>query len=331
MNSSFCLRCSAVVLTGIAMGLGLGSCFAQDTVKYPIKPVHFVIPFAASGPTDTMARILIPKLAERLEQPVIIDNKAGAGGSIGAEFVTHALPDGYTLLFTTSGVVTMNPSLSKVGFETMRDLQPIVKAGSLASLLVVNPSLNVKNLNEFIQLAKSKPGKMNYATSGPGSSSHLAMVMFDRLADIDLVHVPYKGAAPAVTDLLGSNVQVMLMGLTTVLPFVNSGKLQALGISTLQPSAMAPNVPTIASLGFPGFEVSNWLGIFAPINTPAAVINKLNAEINALIKLPDIKTKLAKEGIDPASPNTPAQFKDYVQSEITRWSKTIKDANIKDL
>jgi tripartite-type tricarboxylate transporter receptor subunit TctC len=186
-------------------------------------------------------------------------------------------------------------------------------------------------LNEFIQLAKSKPGKMNYATSGPGSSSHLAMVMFDRLADIDLVHVPYKGAAPAVTDLLGSNVQVMLMGLTTVLPFVNSGKLQALGISTLQPSAMAPNVPTIASLGFPGFEVSNWLGIFAPINTPAAVINKLNAEINALIKLPDIKAKLAKEGIDPASPNTPAQFKDYVQSEITRWSKTIKDANIKDL
>ncbi len=316
------------VLALAAMSLNMG--FAQDTPKYPVKPIHLVIPFAASGPTDTMARVLLQKLADRLEQPVIIDNKAGAGGSIGAEFVTHAAPDGYTLLFTTSGVVTMNPSLSKVGFDTMRDFVPVVKAGSLASLLVVNPSLKVNNLNEFIQMAKSKPGKLNYATSGPGSASHLGMVMFNRLADIDLVHVPYKGAAPAVTDLMGSNVDVMLMGLTTVLPFVSSGKLQALGISTLQPSTMAPNVPTIASFGFTGFEVSNWLGIFAPQNTPASIVNRLNAEFNAVNKLPDVKMKLAKEGIDPAASNTPAQFKEYVQSEITRWSKTIKDANIKD-
>lgn len=305
-------------------------CMAQDLTKYPNRPIHLVIPFAASGPTDTMARVILQRLADRLEQPVIIDNKAGAGGSIGAEFVAHAPSDGYTLLFTTSGVVTMNPSLSKVGFDTLRDFVPVVKAGSLASLLVVNPSLKVNNLSEFIQLAKSKPGKMNYATSGPGSTSHLSMVMFDRLADIDLVHVPYKGAAPAVTDLLGNNVQVMLMGLTTVLPFVNSGKLQALGISTLQPSPMAPNVPTIASFGFPGFEVSNWLGFFAPINTPAAVVNRFNTEINTVIKQADVKAKLAKEGIDPAASNTPAQFKEYVQNEIVRWSKTIKDANIKD-
>ena len=317
-------------LVFMALLLSLNWGIAQESVKYPNKPVHLVIPFAASGPTDTMARVILQKLADRLEQPVIIDNKAGAGGSIGAEFVAHAPADGYTLLFTTSGVVTMNPSLSKVNFDTLRDFVPVVKAGSLASLLVVNPSLKVNNLTEFIQLAKSKPGKMNYATSGPGSTSHLSMVMFDRLADIELVHVPYKGAAPAVTDLLGNNVQVMLMGLTTVLPFVNSGKLQALGISTLQPSAMAPNVPTIASFGFPGFEVSNWLGFFAPINTPASVVNRFNTEINAVIKQADVKAKLAKEGIDPATSNTPAQFKEYVQSEITRWSKTIKEANIKD-
>jgi hypothetical protein len=316
------------VLAALSAQLNLSS--AQESSKYPNKPIHWVIPFAASGPTDTMARVILQRIADRFEQPVIIDNKAGAGGSIGAEFVAHAPADGYTLLFTTSGVVTMNPSLSKVNFDTLRDFVPVVKAGSLASLLVVNPNLKVNNLTEFIQMAKAKPGQMNYATSGPGSTSHLSMVMFNRLADIELVHVPYKGAAPAVTDLLGNNVQVMLMGLTTVLPFVNSGKLQALGISTLQPSVMAPNVPTIASLGFAGFEVSNWLGFFAPINTPPSVVNRFNAEINTVIMQADIKAKLAKEGIDPAQSNTPAQFKAYVQNEIIRWSKTIKDANIKD-
>jgi len=227
-------------------------------------------------------------------------------------------------------VVSVNPSLNKVGFDTLRDFAPIVKTSSLASLLVVNPNLKIKTLDEFIKLAKSKPGQLNYGTSGPGSASHLAMEMFNKMAQVEILHVPYKGAAPAVTDLLAGNVQVMLIGITPVLPFVNSGKLLALGVSSLQPSPMAPQVPTIAASGLPGFEVSNWLGLFAPINTPVAIINKLNAQTNALMKLADVKAKLVKEGLDPVPSNTPAQFKDYVQGEIIRWSKTVKESNIQN-
>ena len=316
------------------MGMWAALCsgwgMAQDASKYPSRPIHMVVPFTASGPTDTMARVLAQKLSELLEEAVIIDNKAGAGGSIGAEYVAHSSADGYTLLFTTAGVVSVNPSLNKVGFDTLRDFAPIVKTGSLASLLVVNPNLKIKTLEEFIKLAKSKPGQLNYGTSGPGSASHLAMEMFNKMAQVNILHVPYKGAAPAVTDLLAGNVQVMLIGITPVLAFVNSGKLLALGVSSLQPSPMVPQVPTIASSGLPGFEVSNWLGLFAPINTPMAIINKLNTQTNALMKLDDVRAKLTKEGLDPVPSNTPAQFKDYVQSEIIRWSKTVKESNIQN-
>jgi tripartite-type tricarboxylate transporter receptor subunit TctC len=307
-----------------------GLVFSQDSPPYPSKPIHWVIPFTASGPTDTMGRVLAQKLSEVLGESIIVENKAGAGGSIGAEFVAHAPADGYTLLFTTAGVVSVNPSLNKVGFDTMRDFAPVVKTGSLASLLVVNPNLKIKTLEEFIKLAKSKPGQLNYGSSGPGSASHLAMEMFNKMAQVNILHVPYKGAAPAVTDLLSGNIQVMLIGITPVLAFVNSGKLLALGVSSLQPSPMVPQVPTIASSGLTGFEVSNWLGLFAPINTPVAVVNKLNKEINALMKTEEVKTKLNKEGLDPVSNNSPAQFKEYVQSEIVRWAKTIKESNIQN-
>ena len=330
MHTSFKSTLSTCLFTGLMLLLCPWLAWAQDTSKYPSKPIHMVVPFTASGPTDTMARVLAQKLSEVLEEAVIIENKAGAGGSIGAEFVAHAPADGYTLLFTSAGVVSVNPSLNKVGFDTMRDFAPIVKTSSLASLLVVNPNLKVKTLDEFIKLARSKPGQLNYGTSGPGSASHLAMEMFNKMAQVNILHVPYKGAAPAVTDLLSGNVQVMLIGITPVLQFVNAGKLLALGVSSLQPSPMVPQVPTIASSGLAGFEVSNWLGLFAPINTPTAIINKLNKETNALMKTDDVKTKMNKEGLDPVINNTPAQFRDYVQSEIIRWSKTIKESNIQN-
>jgi tripartite-type tricarboxylate transporter receptor subunit TctC len=302
----------------------------SEVSKYPQRAIHLVVPFTASGPVDTMARIMAQKLSETLNQAVIIDNRAGAGGSIGAEFVAHAPADGYTLLFSSAGVVSVNPALNKVGFDTLKDLAPIVKSGSLASLLVVNPALKVNTTAELIQLAKSKPGELNFGSSGPGSASHLAMELFDRAADIKLLHIAYKGAAPAVTDLLAGNVQVMLIGLTTVLPFVNNGKLKALGVSTLTPSPMLPQIPTIASAGLNGFEVSNWMGFFSPINTPSAIVERINDDVNKIIKLSDTKIKLASEGIDPASPNSSAQFKQYVQSEINRWSRIIKESNIKD-
>jgi len=303
---------------------------SSETNKYPQHAIHLIVPFTASGPVDTMARVMAQKLGETLNQAMIVENRAGAGGSIGAEFVAHAPADGYTLLFSSAGVVSVNPSLNKVGFDTLKDFVPIVKAGSLASVLVVNPTLKVNSIGELIQLAKNKPGELNFGSSGPGSASHLAMEMFDRAADIKILHIAYKGASPAVTDLLAGNVQVMLIGLTTVLPFVNNGKLKALGVSTLTPSPIVPQLPTIASAGLGGFEVSNWMGFFAPINTPSAVVQRINDDVNRIIKQNDTKIKLATEGIDPSLPNTPAQFKDYVQSEISRWSKIIKESNIKD-
>jgi tripartite-type tricarboxylate transporter receptor subunit TctC len=301
---------------------------AQDAT-YPNKPIRLIVPFAAGGPNDALARVLGLKLGERWGQPVVVDNKAGAGGSIGAEFVAKAPADGYTLLLSTTGVVAINPSLSQVHFDTVKDFAPITLAATIPSLLVVPPSLNVKSAKEFIALAKTQSGKMNFGSSGPGSASHLAMAMFDKAAGIELQHVPYKGAAPAVTDLLGGNVQAMLIGVSTVLPYVNAGKLVPLGVSSLKPSPLVPNVPTIAeAAGLPKFEVSNWLGVFAPTGTPPAIVNKLNAEINKIMQQPETWQSLSKDGFEPVTANTPAQFGSYVKSEIAKWSKLVKDAHI---
>ncbi len=287
-----------------------------------------IVPFPAGGPADALARIVGEQLAQRLGQPVVIDNRAGAGGSIGAEMAARAEPNGYTLLFTTAGVVTVNPSLNKVPFDTMRDFTPVVLAATISSILVVPPSLHVVSVQELIRLAKSKPGELNYGSSGSGSASHLAMESFNRAAGVRITHVPYKGAAPAVTDLLSGNVQVMLIGLSTVMPFVRAGRLTPLGVSSLAPSPFAPDIPTIASAGMPGFEVSNWLGMFAPVRTNAAIIEKLNAATNAIMTLPDTKQRMGKDGFENVASNTPAQFASYVQSEIARWSKVVKEAGI---
>ena len=287
------------------------------------------MPFAAGGPADALARAIGQKLQERWGQTVIVDNRAGAGGSIGAEAVARSPADGYVLLLTTAGVMTTNPSLSPVRFDAVKDFAPIALAATISSLLVVPKALGVETAQQFIALGKSKPGAMNFGSSGPGSASHLAMVMFDRAAGIDLQHVPYKGAAPAVTDLLGGNVQVMLIGISTVLPYVKAGSLVALGVSSAQPSPLAPGVPTIAAAaGLPNFEVSNWLGLFAPARTPPAIVKQLNAEINTLMQLPEVRTSLGREGFEPVATNSPEEFGAYLQAEIRKWSKLVKDGGI---
>ena len=303
---------------------------AQDAVTaYPSRPIRLVIPFAAGGPPDALARALGQQLGERWGQPVVVDNKAGAGGSIGAETVAKSPPDGYTLLLSTTGVVAVNPSLSKVGFDTLRDFSPVLLAATIPSLLVVPPSLNVKTAKEFIALAKSRPGALNYGSSGPGSASHLAMAMFDKATGIELQHVPYKGAAPAVTDLLGGNLQAMMIGVSTVLPYVNAGKLVALGVSSPRPSPLAPGLPTIAeAAGMPGFEVSNWMGLFAPAGTSPAIVDRLNAEITAILRRPETWQSLSRDGFEPVPANSPAEFGRYLREEITRWSRLVKDASI---
>ena len=299
------------------------------SAAYPTKPIRLIVPFAAGGPTDALARAIGQKLQERWGQTVIIDNRAGASGSIGAEAVARAPADGYVLLMTTAGVVTTNPSLSPVRFDVVKDFAPVALAATISSLLVVPKSLKVDTARQFIALAKSRPGSMNFGSSGSGSASHLAMEMFDRAAGIELQHVPYKGAAPAVTDLLGGSVQVMLIGVSTVLPYVKSGALVALGVSSPQPSQLAPGVPTIAAAaGLPNFEVSNWLGLFAPAQTPPAIVKRLNAEINAIMQLPDLQASLGRDGFEPVASNTSEQFGAYVQAEIRKWSKLVKDAGI---
>lgn len=301
---------------------------SQTQSNYPNKQIQFIVPFPPGGPADVQARIVSQKLSARWKQPVIIDNRPGAGGSIGAEFVARAPADGYTFLYTTSGPISVNPIFSNSSFDPLKNLSSVILTSTLSSVMVVNPSLNIKSINELIQYAKENPGKLNYASSGNGSTSHLSMEQFNRLAGVQITRIPYKGAAPAINDLLGGNVQVMLMGLTSVLPFLESGKLTAIGVSSLKPSPLAPKIPTIASSGLNGFEASNWLGVFAPPNTSAEIVNKMNTEIYAIMKLPDVKERLFKEGFEPMPTYTPTQFKDFIQKDIAKWSKIIKESNI---
>ncbi len=300
----------------------------QNLANYPNKQIQFIVPFPPGGPADVQARIIGQKLSVLWKQPVIIDNRPGAGGSIAAEFVSRAPADGYTFLYTTSGVISVNPVFSNSSFDPLKDLSPVILTSTLSSVMVVHPSLNIKSVNELISYAKANPGKLNYASSGNGSTSHLSMEQFNRLAGVQIARIPYKGAAPAINDLLGGNVQVMLMGLTSVLPFLSSGKLTAIGVSSLKPSPLAPQVPTIASSGMQGFEASNWLGVLAPPNTPASIVQKMNTEIYAIMKLPDVQERLFKEGFETMPTKTPQQFKEFIQQDIAKWKKIIKESNI---
>jgi tripartite-type tricarboxylate transporter receptor subunit TctC len=314
--------CVLCLCLGFAQG---GAAYAQGT--YPERQIRMIVPFPAGGPTDVMGRVVAEVLAQRMGQPVVVENHAGAGGSIGADMVAKAAPDGYTLMVTSAGVVTVNPSLSKVPFDTMRDFAPVVRAATLPSIMVVPPMLNVKTVAELITLAKSRPGELNYGTAGPGSASHLAMESFNRIAGTRIMHVPYKGAAPAVTDLLGGNVQVMLIGMSTVIPFVRAGRLVPLAVSSPTPSPLAPEIPTIAAT-LPGFEVGDWFGLFAPARTPRAIIDRLNAEVNAGMQNAALKQRIGKDAFEGVPANTPAQFRSFVQGEIARWSKVVKDAGL---
>ena len=326
----FCIRNILFSQVIVAASIFCQSAIAQSQqlANYPNKQIQFIVPFPPGGPADVQARIVGQKLSARWKQAVIIDNRPGAGGSIGAEFVSRAPADGYTFLYTTSGVISVNPIFSNSSFDPLKNLSPVILTSTLSSVMVVHPSLNIKTVSELIQYAKDNPGKLNYASSGNGSTSHLSMEQFNRLAGVQITRIPYKGATPAINDLLGGNVQVMLMGLTSVLPFLNSGKLTAIGVSSLKPSPLAPKIPTISSSGMNNFEASNWLGVFAPPNTPVEITQKLNSEFYAIMKLPDVKDRLFKEGFEPMPTYTPQQFKDFIQQDIAKWSKIIKELNI---
>ena len=307
--------------------LCVSSAFAADT--YPTKPVRFVITFPPGGPTDVVVRLIGERLTHEWGQPMIIDNRGGAGGIVGTEIVSHAAPDGYTFLVGTAGGMTINPALQpKLPYDPFRDFAPVGMLVQNPQILVAHPSLAAKNVKELVALAKANPGRLNFASAGTGTATHLGLELFKLSTGIDVVHVPYKGGAPATTDLIAGQVQLLWVSIPSVLPHVKGGRLRALAVSTAKRSASAPDVPTVAESGYPGFEYSNWNALFAPAKTSAAVVKKVNASVVGALRQPDVAQKLTSQGADPA-PGTPEDLARYMRSDSERWKKVIKAAGIK--
>ncbi|MDB5883519.1 MAG: hypothetical protein JWP43_3397 [Ramlibacter sp.] len=303
-----------------------GPAFAET---FPSKPIKLIVGFPPGGINDIVARVVGQKLSESLGQPVIIDNRAGAGGTIGADLVAKAKPDGYTLLLGSVSNIAMAPSQYKaLPYDPVKDFTPVALLASAPNILVVNPSLPVKSVKDLIALAKQKPGQLSYASAGNGTSNHLTVELLKVLADIDLVHIPYKGDTPAITDVIGGQVPMMFPTLPVALPQIKSGKLRAIAVSSAKPTSLMPGVPTVAeSGGLPDFEVSVWVGILAPAGTPKDIAERLSAELTRIVRLPEVKEKLASLGAEPATMD-PAQFAGYIKSETAKWSKVAQAAKI---
>src|SRR5471030_2417746 len=294
---------------------------------YPSRPIKIVVPFAVGGIADTFARAIGAKLTEAWGQPVVVENKAGAGGNIGADYVAKSQPDGYTLLMGNIGTQAVNQSLfAAMPYDAIRDFAPIAHVLDAEGLLVVHPSLPVKSVPELIAYARSQPGKLTYASAGLGTTSHLAGELFKSLAKVDIIHVPYKGNAPAIADLLGGQTQMIFATMPTVLPQVKAGRLRAIAVIG---AARTPalDVPTVGE-SLPGFEVSNWIGLFAPAGTPPAIVAKINAEVQKIMRSPEIEKRLEAEGAK-FIPTTPQSFAAFQRAEAEKWAKAIHDAGIK--
>jgi len=323
-------RIAAVLLAAsFAQSAFAATAAANAAPGYPARPIRWVVAFPAGGGTDLVARTLAPKLTELLGQPVIVDNRAGAAGAIGAEIVARAAPDGHTVLFGTSGALGVLPLLSsKLPFDTVRDFAPISMLAVIPQLLVVHPGLSANSVKELIALAKSMPGKLNYASSGVGSPNHIAAELFSSMAGITMTHVPYKGAAPSISDLLGGQVQLLINPIQALVPHVKSGKLRALGVGSATRSVALPEVPTIAEAGLPGYEYVLWYGMFAPKQTPAPIVTRLHTHLASILSQPDIIKQFAVQGVDARSA-TPEEFIRYMRAESERLARVIKVAKIR--
>jgi tripartite-type tricarboxylate transporter receptor subunit TctC len=298
-------------------------------MKYPTRPIRFVVGFLPGGPSDTIARVVGGKLAEALGQPVIVDNRAGAGGNVSADIVADAPPDGHTILLGTGGPLVIAPIVGqKVGFDPDKDFAPVSTLGGSMSILAAHPSLPASNVKELIALAKRTPGEINYASSGVGSANHLTAELLSSMAGIKLSHVPYKGSGAALPALISGEVKLGFGPLLPAIPHVKAGRIKALGVSGLKRASAAPDVPTIAEQGLPGFQVDSWYGVFVPAKTPKPIVARLNGELNRILALPDVKERLARDGVDTAG-STPEQLHRIVQDEKKMWLKVIKTANIK--
>ena len=303
---------------------------AQNTAQdYPNRPVRWIVPFAPSGPTDLMSRAVAEKLTQRLGQQFVVDNRPGAGGNIGAEVVAKSAPDGYTLMIGHVGTHAVNVTLyPKIGFDPIRDFTPITLIATLPLALVVHPAVPAKDVKELIAYARARPGQLNFASAGNGGPTHLTGELLKASAGIDIVHVPYKGNAAALLDLIAGRVHIMFSNMLTAMPHVRAGKLRAIGVSSARRSPQAPELPTVAESGVPGFSSVPWYGALGPAGLPRPLVSKLNSEIARALAQPDMQERFVAQGVDLQS-STPEQFAALIQSEVVKWRKVVRDAGAK--
>jgi tripartite-type tricarboxylate transporter receptor subunit TctC len=308
-----------------ATALAAGVARADD---YPSRPIRLIVPYAAGGGADSVARIVARRVSETIGQAIVIENRGGAGSIIGTDLVNKSDPDGYTLLLGQSGPISINPAIyKKLPYDPVKDFAPVTMTTAYPYIMIVNPALGVKTLQEFVALAKSRPGELNYGSTGVGAANHLVTELFDFKAGIKMTHIPYRGTALAVTDLLAGQVQMVFADPITALPHINAGTLLALAVTSKERSPVAPNVPTVSESGYPGFDAIAWHGILAPANTPPAIINKLNAEIVAALKDPETAALLEKQAMQTVG-SSPQAFADFIKQDIAVWKEVAEQAKV---
>lgn len=314
------------LMAGVALALGASA--AQATDAFPSKPVRIVVPFSPGGATDIMSRLVAERLSARLGQAVIVENRPGGGTMIASDYVARAEPDGYTLLMAASSLGIAPSLYAKVNYDPIKDFAPVSQVASVVHVLEVHPSVPARNVAELIAYLKANPGKVSYGSVGAGSSTHLEAELFNSMAGVEMEHIPYKGSAPALTDLVAGRIQLMFDAWASSGPFVKDGRLRALAVTTTQPSAAVPDLPTVAASGLPGYSAMPWLGLVAPSGTPEPVIGKLHQAIADIVQEPAVRAKFSELGLDIIG-NDPQAFADFIKQDIATWAKVARDANIR--
>jgi len=328
MNTPTKLKSACCRATLFPVAFVLSCAHAADTGPYPAKPIRLIVPFAPAGSADALARTIQPALSEALGQTLVIDNRPGASSTIGTDMAAKAAPDGYTLVLVTT-THTVNPSLiAKLPFDTVKDFAPVSLVVSQPNILVVHPSVAAKSVKELVAMAKAKPGGMNFASGGNGSSPHLSGELFNIVAGTRITHIPYKGSGPGVTDLLGGHVQMMFAGPLALEQHIKSGRLRPLALADKRRSTILPDVPTMAEAGFPGVETGTWYGILAPARTPPAVVAHVQREIVRILQAADLKTRILNQGVDIVA-SSPADFEKFIIAEVAKWSRVVKAAGVR--
>jgi tripartite-type tricarboxylate transporter receptor subunit TctC len=318
------MKILGVLVTGLSLLLWPASVAAQD---FPSKPIRLIVPFPAGGPNDIIARVVGQRMSELIRQPVLIDNRGGQAGVLGTDAVAKANPDGYTIGITSASSLAISPSMEKVPYDARKDFAPVTLVVTVPEMLVVASNVPAKNMDELVALAKAQPGKLNFASAGVGGLPHLAGELLKLTAKIDIVHVPYRGAAPAINDLLGQQVQMTFLDLPVILPHIKAGTLRPIALGARARAPTAPDVPTTAEVGMPDLLIENWYGMIAPAKTPEKIVATLNRIANEAMADPGVKQRLADQGLTVAG-DTPEHFRGFIETEIAKWAKVIKDAGV---